>query len=471
VLGKLTKFILLTRFSKPLLAFMALMLVYYVLLGHFLATSSSPFISEIRYYGTGFTAFLFAMMTLGGGMVVMKSDKDYLFTLPLDKRELALSLYVAQFVASGVTVFLMFGFFSSVVVASEGNYFLLPADLVALALCVTSLSVVSNVLETKWRVLAGALLALWALSPLLGFPFSPASIFTGSMTYGSVAMLALTSVVTVVALRELSQVELGTMRSLIRVTSSEARNIRSFAGMSPLRAILSLKFYTFEFAGSMNTGGASSYQSGGVRLSRVVLGTSALSLVYGYFALTLSSAGAMVNPAVGTLPILVMFFAFFGSQMGMANERMWLALTSMDPSTYFRYVLTAKALSFAAAISPFAIVDVALALLGVEGALTAVIPLLVTVPCSTVLLLYWSSRAYPVQIKEEVPMMPSQFNLRQMTIAIPFMVFVAAAEASAVFLPAAVVVAAASLGLTLYLLYDRGAWDGLAEKLVENGFV
>jgi hypothetical protein len=88
-----------------------------------------------------------------------------------------------------------------------------------------------------------------------------------------------------------------------------------------------------------------------------------------------------------------------------------------------------------------------------------------------VLLLYWSSRAYPIQIKEEVPMMPSQFNLRQMTTVVPFIIFVAAVEASAIFLSAAVVTATASLGLTLYLLYNRNAWDRLTEKLVENGFV
>jgi hypothetical protein len=472
VLGKLIKFILLTRFSKPLLAFMALMLAYYLFIGHFAAMNSSPFTSEIQYYGTGFTAFLFALMTLGGGVVVMKSDRDYLFTLPLDKMELAFGLFIAQFVASGIMVFLVFGFFSSIIVMAGGvSYLLLPIDLIALALSVTSLSVVSNVLQTKWRLLVGALLVLWTLSALLGFAFSPASIFTGSVIYGSTAMLALTFAVTAAALRELSNVELGTMRSLIRATSSEAKNIRTFTGMSPVRAIFSLNFYTFEFSGRVNMGGTSRYQSSNARISRVMLVAFALALLYGYVALTLSPTGAMGNVAVANLPIIVMSFALLGSQGGIANERAWLALTSVEPSLYFRYVSMAKALSLVAMISPFAIVNVVLALLGVEGAFVPVIPLLITIPCSTVLLLYWSSRVYPIQIKEEAPMMPSQFNLRQMTIVVPFIIFIAAVEASAIFFPAAVVTAAFSLGLTLYLLYNHSAWDRLVEKLIENGFV
>jgi hypothetical protein len=472
LLGKLVKFILVTRFSKPLLAFMALMLAYYLLIGHFVAMSSSPFTSEIQYYGTGFTAFLFALMTLGGGVVVMKSDRDYLFTLPLDKRELALSLYIAQFVASGIMVFLMFGFFSSIIVLAGGaSYFLLPVDLIAFALSVTSLSVISNVLETKWRLLVGAFLVLWALSALVGFAFSPASIFTGNEIYGSAAMLALTFAVTVVALRELSNVELGTMRSLIRATSSETKNIRTFDGMSPVRAIFSLNFYTFEFSGRVNMGTTSTYQSGSVRMSRLMPAAFVLALVYGYVALTLSPAGPMGNLVVETFPLIVIFIAFLSSQGGMANERAWLALTSMEPSLYFRYVSMAKAFSLAAIVSPFAIVNVVLALLGVEGAFAPVIPLLITIPCSTVLFLYWSSMVYPIQIKEEAPMMPSQFNLRQMTTVIPFLIFIAVVEASSIFFLAAVAMAAVSLGLTLYLLYNRNVWDRLVEKLVENGFV
>jgi hypothetical protein len=221
----------------------------------------------------------------------------------------------------------------------------------------------------------------------------------------------------------------------------------------------------------VNMGTTSRYQSGSIRMSRLMPVAFALALVYGYVALTLAPTGPMGNLVVETFPLIVIFIAFLSSQVGMANERAWLAFTSMEPSLYFRYVSMAKAFSLAVMVSPFAIVNVVLALLGVEGALVPVIPLLITIPCSTVLLLYWSSMVYPIQIKEEVPMMPSQFNLRQMTTVIPFLIFIAVVEVSSIFFLAAVAMAAASLGLTLYLLYNRNAWDRLVEKLVENGFV
>ena len=470
MLARLVKFLLLTRFSKPLLAFIGIYLVYFVVLGRFNAVSGSPIASEIGYYGAGFTAFVFAIMTLGGGMVVMKSDRDYLFTLPLDKRELALGLYVSQFVASGIMVFFVFGLFGSIMVFGGADYLLLIVDMAALALCATSLAVISNALKTEWRLLLGALLSIWALSSLAGFAFSPASIFTGGVMYGSMAMVGLTAVVTALSLKELSHVELGTMRSLIRATSSEMKNMRTFAGSSPARAVFSLKFGTIEIGGGANMGG-SRYQGGGIRLSRVIPVACVLALVYGYLALTLGPGGGMAGFGLGLFAYLLVGFSLVSSQVGMSTERAWLALTSLEPSSYFRYVSIAKALSFAAIFSPFAAVNIVLALLGVQGALPLAVTLIFTIPSWTVPVLYLSSWASPIQIKEEAPMMPSQFNLRQMAMTIPIVAMLVAVEAS-IYIPlASVVVGVASVGLAVFIVYDRNAWNKLAERLVENGFV
>jgi hypothetical protein len=471
LLSKLIRFVLVTRFSKPLLAFLVLLFAYNFLISTFANTNVSSLLLISRYYGPGIIAFLLALTTLSGGIVVLKSDRDYLFTLPLDKRELALSLYIAQFVASGITIFLVFSFFSSSIVVGGYSHLLLVVDLIALTLAVTSLSVVSNVLKTGWRLLVALLLTLWAFPGALGLAFTPASMFTGSVVYGSASMLTLTDVVTFVAFRELSNVELGTMRSLIRATSPEVKNIRSFAGMSPVRAIFSQNFSILQFAGRMNLGTASRYQTGSVRITRVIPVTVALALLYGYVALALSSAIALGNAAASILPMFVLFFAFFSSQGGMANERAWLALTAMEPPLYFRYVSIAKVLSLIVAVLPFAIVNVVLFFMGVSGTLVPVIPLLVTIPCSMIIFLYWSSRIAPVQIKEEAPMMPSQFNLGQMTAVVPFVIFILVTEVSTFVSIAAVAVAAATLVLTLYLLFNPRAWDRLAEKLIENGFM
>lgn len=364
---------------------MVVILAYDIFIANFTATNASGVLSELKYYGPAFTAFLLALNTLSGGIVVMKSDRDYLFTLPLDKRSLALSLYITQFIATGIVILLGFGFFFAsymYVVAGAYDRLLLVLDMVGLALAISSLGVISNVLSTYWRILTALLLAVWALSAILGVPFTPASFFTGNILSGSAAMLSMTVIFTGVALSELSHVELGTMRSLIRVTSAEVKNIRSFAGMSPARAIFSQNFLVFQFAASLNMGGASRYQSGNVRISRVLPVTVALALIYGYLALNapvlMPPGGPVLGNSVATvLPTFVLFIVFFSSQGGMANERAWLALTAMEPALYFRYLLIAKVLSFVVAISPFAAVNIALAFLGVGGMLTPVIPLLV----------------------------------------------------------------------------------------------
>jgi hypothetical protein len=378
-----------------------------------------------------------------------------------------LSLYIAQFVATGIIILVFFGYFASYAAYS---YLLLAVDLIALALTAYSLSVISNALSTRWRILVGISMGIWPLSALLSFPFTPASIFTGSAFYGSATMLSLTVVVTAVAFRELSEVELGTMRSLIRATLPEVKNIRSFAGMSPIRAIFSANFSVFQFAGRINMGAVSRYQTSNVRISRVLHAMIVLALLYGYLALkaqelTLPGGPVLGNSVATLLPIFVLFFVFFSSQGGMANERAWLSLTAMEPALYFRYVSIAKLLSFLLVVSPFAAVDVALTILSVSGTLTPIIPLLVTIPLSIIIFLYWSSRMAPIQIKEEMPMMPSQFNLRQMSSIIPFIIFILATEVSAFFLLAAVMVAVATVALCLVLLYNRKAWQKLTRSL------
>ncbi|MCJ7632367.1 hypothetical protein MUP77_08240 [Candidatus Bathyarchaeota archaeon] len=365
MLSKLIKFVILTRFSKPLLALLTIIFVYNFFIYTFVSTNFSLFV-VLQYYGPGIITFMLTLTTLSGGIVVLKSDRDYLFTLPLDKRELALSLYIAQFVASGLMIFYFFGFFSSAVAGMEYGRVLLVADLISLTLTVTSLSVVSNILPTRWRVLAGVLLAIWNLSAILGFAFAPASIFTGNVVNGSASIFALTAIVTVVAFRELEHVQLGMMRSLIRSTSSEVKNMRSFAGMSPVRAIFSENFSVLHFAGRMNMGGVSQYQTTSVPLTRMVLVTSVLAVVYGYVTMVFSPATTLGNPIASVFPTFVLFFSFLTSQGGIANERAWLALTAMEPRLYFRYVSIARILALGTIISPFAAANMALALLGID---------------------------------------------------------------------------------------------------------
>src|SRR6266850_1779512 len=156
MLAKLVKFVLVTRFSKPLLGLVTFFLAYDVVIRAVTTGNSPEFSGGFSYYAVSASIFFIAVSLLFGGLFVLKSDRDYLLTLPLKRRELSLSLFTAQFVGSGITILFLFGFYA---------------------------------------------------------------------------------VTVPIALRELAYLELGSMRSLLRATSSEYKKTMSFAGKSPVRAI------------------------------------------------------------------------------------------------------------------------------------------------------------------------------------------------------------------------------------------
>src|SRR5438046_7216559 len=199
------------------------------------------------------------MSLLFGGLFVTNSDRDYLLTLPLRRRDLSILLFIAQFVGSGITILFLYGFY----VAGAGDLettIILVANLVLLACVVTSLGVISYILQT-WKTFAlAAVLGIWCFSSILNFPFTPVSSFTGELVYGSIVLFGVASVVVPVALRELAYLELGSIRSLLRATSSEYKKNMSFVGKGPIRAIYSYHLSFLEMMGRVNIGGSTKYR-------------------------------------------------------------------------------------------------------------------------------------------------------------------------------------------------------------------
>src|SRR6058998_581796 len=105
MLAKLVKFVLVTRFSKPLLGLVTFFLAYDVVIRTVTTGNSPEFSGGFSYYAVGASIFFIAVSLLFGGLFVLKSDRDYLLTLPLKRRELSLSLFTAKFVGSGILDF------------------------------------------------------------------------------------------------------------------------------------------------------------------------------------------------------------------------------------------------------------------------------------------------------------------------------------------------------------------------------
>jgi len=444
MLAKLVKFVLLTRFSKPLLALVTFFLAYDVVIRAFTTGNSPEFSGGFSYYAVGASIFFIAVSLLFGGLFVLKSDRDYLLTLPLKRRELSLSLFTAQFVGSGITILFLFGFY----LAGAGTLqttIVLGADLAILAAVVTALGVVS---------------------------FTPVSPFTGDLLYGSITLFGFAAVTVPFALRELAYLELGSMRSLLRATSSEYKKTMSFAGKSPVRAIYSYHLSFLELVGRVNLAGSTSYRAARVRTSTVLIISSALAAIYLFLTGLSPFADLLSRPVVIVLPILMGIITLvLMSQGTFSNERGWLAFTAMDPAVYLRHLLLSRAVSTLAITGPFAVANIVLAFRGVPVAVNSSIVLLITVSSASILATYLVARLGAVQQVKEEGMMPGQFDLKQLLAIIPTYIVIILIVVSEISLIACIIVAGVLGILSLSMMISKGVWRGIAYRLTERGFV
>ena len=316
MLVKLLKFVVRTRFSRPFLILMSVLLVYYIGISQVIPSQGENLI--LSYYGTGIIAMFLAMALATGGVMVLKSDRDYLFTLPLSARDLSISIFFSQFIAFGLTILLMFGY-----LYQSFNSVLLGVDLVALAFTFTSLGVIAPSLTTKVRAFLSVALALWTLLAFADFPLAPGSAFYGNLYGGTATLLALAGVTTTAAFRGLSRIELDMMRSLVRTTSTDIKSPNSYAGKSPIGAIYSMNLTNISLAGRMNMAGTSRYVSRRVKTRWVVAASSGAAVAY--MAYALSGGPAPAINGTDTLPAAILaavglsFLAFFLSASAITN--------------------------------------------------------------------------------------------------------------------------------------------------------
>jgi len=468
VLPKLLAFIFRTRFSRPFLILIAIMLVYAAVITS--VTPASAMSTILGYYATAIIAFFLAMALATGGVMVMKSDRDYLFTLPLSPRDLAVSIFFAQFVAFGTTVLLMFVYMAQALYSP-----FLVVDLAALALTFTSLGVIAPSVQTRGKVVVSIALALWTLSAFLNVPFSPGSAFNGNLFGGTVTNLALAAVTLALAFRSLSHIELDMMRSIVRGTASDIKSPNSYAGKSPLGAIYSMNITNMALAGRMNMAGTSRYVSRRVKTQWVLAASSVAAAAYFIFALY-TAKGETLNgtdtfPGAVISAIILSFVGFFFSQSAITNERIWLSLTSLPPATYFRHLVTSKLLAFMMILAPFAVADAVLTALNYTMALAGLVIILAIIPASFVLQICFAAIIAPIQVKGDDMMMPAQFNLRQMATGLLVVPVLFLAALSAAFLIVAVVGGIFLCVLAAVLVYSGGFWSMVVTKLTESGFV
>lgn len=469
MLPKLLKFVVRTRFSRPLLVLLVIMLVYFIAISQLIPPQQASII--LGYYGTGIIALFLAMALATGGVMVFKSDRDYLFTLPLSTRDLSIAIYFSQFIAFGITILFMFGYLYPSVSSP-----LLLIDLVALAMTFTSLGVIAPSLNTGVRIALSIVLALWTLLGLVNFPLSPGAPFNGNVSGGTVTLVALAAVTTTMAFRGLSRVELDMMRNLVRTTSSDYKSQNSYAGKSPVGAIYSMNLSNMSLAGRMNMAGASRYVSRRIKTRWVALASAVAAGAFFAFGLyrgpaNLTNAEVNGDAASVLVAIILSFVAFFFSQSAITNERLWLSLTSLPAPTYFRHLVASKVASLLVVLVPFAAANVLLQLLGDPEGVGSIMMILLVIPGAFVLEICWAAYIAPIQIKGEDMTMPAQFSLRQLATAVPMGAVIVVATVSTLLPLFAALAGVLLCALAALLTLSGRFWGRVVTKLTENGFV
>ena len=466
MLTRTLKFVIISRFSKPLLVMFVVLIFYSVFISHTLSNGYGLSGAFQKIYGSAVTSFLLALPAVSGGIAVLKSDRDYLFTLPLRRSEVATSLFIVQFMSFGL-ILLYFIINVSPALGSEFPFSLIA--MVSIALSASALGPITYTFRTGWRLVIAVAIALWSISPVFGFIYAPSAIFTGHAITATLTAVPLAAITVPLAFRSLFTVDLDVMRTMARYSSGQARRTRNFIGLTPLRAVMAENFEVVEVSGRMNSmGGGGSYRSAKFRLVNGMLATTILAAVY--FAVVLKSPYSSAFYETLFPAVYSSFIVLFMSMGVLGNERIWLSFLAMNPQRYLKYMMASKAFSFSALLSPIAAVNFILAIKGYPGTLGFGLSLLAILPSLLVFVVFISAFTSPIQIREDI-MMPAQFNLRQMAMFFPMLVGIGLISGSVLSAPFGVIASVSMVFVAFLMLNSRKMATNVVQKLVECGFV
>lgn len=463
---KLLKFLFFTRFTKPLIIGMILFLAYATWMGIYLPAQNPYW----KYYVIGILVFFLILMIPWGGVAIMKSDMDYLFNLPFKRSELAVSLYVTQFFATGISFLFSLGYVLPYLGGSLTEKAIIAGDIALIALFITALSIIAYRLSMKTKLTLLVAMVVWTLLPLVGFQYSYSAIFTGNILIGSIFILAINIPSNYFALKELGSIELGFTKVSSRSASLEYKNQKRYGKYSPIRSIYTYYLSQLNISARINLGGTTGVTSSRVRLAYLFLPMLAISIVYAALALMFET-GEELNIVIllGTAYISTILPILF-SQGVLTYERAWLAFTSIPAPIYWRHVILSKYIQIVIMISPFAIVGIYLHFNGVAGAINTLPLLLILAPSASIIFMFIQARLTMEQIKEPGTL-PSQFSLRQVIVFIPIVVIFIAVLLSLIVMILSIIISIAYLAVTLILVFNKRTWTKLVYKLTENGYV
>ncbi len=455
----LIKFLIKTRYSMPALMFI-LALILFSNLG-FARTENLP---------TFFSTYLIIIFTLVlstafflGGLLLIKSDADYLLTLPLSRFHFVLSLFLIQFLSFGLIMLFLFAFFY-LIAGIIGLMFSIAFSLIS-----TSLSTISYNLTLKKKLILGSALITWFLSPLLGFEFSPTYIFIKHSTFALVSLLLLTGLTLYFAVKSLMKAELEIARKTVSITSSEVKKPMSFEKSKGVKAVYKFHIEGFRILSRTNFMGVSSIRLVRINVIYLFLVSSLASLLI--FAL-IENLGNILFKLIMILSVnyVAYLFSIILSSGSLSDERIWLSFTSMDPVKYLRHVFLARALATLIIFSPLAAISFIVFLInGIPEMVGTIFLVTFFLPSFSFLISLTANYLRPVQVREEA-LTAYQFTLRDIafTFFALFGFFLVILHTSPLL---AIVISLVTATLSMFIISRDEILRKLCYKLAESGFI
>ncbi|BFH74781.1 hypothetical protein SJAV_27250 [Sulfurisphaera javensis] len=327
MIWKIVKLKLKTRFSIPLIIANSLIIAVYVITAFSFRYLKETSVSLLALYLLMFF-FLLTIQLVGsignpaGPLLYDKSDFDFLFTIPADKKDFALAFFIFSIILNLLTFSLPTFIF---LIFIMGVYSL--PFVISLAISFTTLNVITNKFS-KYRWIIILVIELWFLSFLFKFPLSPLSViygdFIGYYTYIAFSILTIPFYFKYYTIpTQLNVLVLGGRRKEIAFSSSIfmsmlKKNIRiaghtglvsvNLRGYLILSSILSVIYYVFE------------------------------DLLRGIPIFTIQN----INIGVLIVNVSLLFNIMVYSQFSLVGEAVWIYITVMDERTFIRYYIASK---------------------------------------------------------------------------------------------------------------------------------
>ncbi len=450
-----------------MLAILIIVILYSIFTGVELMRSGVKIETKLPgYYAVAYATFFMAFSSFSGGLAVLKSDRDYLFMLPIKKSQLIFSLFIAQIIVLGTAIIAFIGFYLPFLGLNAWES---AISYILFILFITSLSTYVGDLTTIRKALVSIILAIWGISPYFGFEYTPTAIFFGYPIYGIEVLFPITLLSMILTIRKLSNVSLEYQRSISKEGNAEFKNNLKFDRYKGLKALYYLSINYITISGrSGGLGYGIRYFSNRIKLTTLLIIMSIISIIY--FIITWKIFFDYVQ--IATLLVTIFSISFFYSftQSSIANERPWLSFTSIDPGKYLVHFSISKTISTFIITLPLILANIGLYLVGGKDAIAQVPPLAIAFPSLLIISFYIITKFNIIPQMKEEGVMPGQMRGRQMFFAIPIYIIIFIAAISLFNVLSGVIASIILLIIAIIMIINRKIWRNAALSLVENGY-